>query len=77
MKWIKTSEQLPPKDCYVLGYVKQHKNEDERVFALVKLVEEVELTLLESTNFLGKIANHYFGEINNYASPLSPEGVIT
>ena len=47
MTWIKTSEQLPPKDCYVLGYVKKTIEvdeipcvcENERAFAVVKLAD--------------------------------------
>ena len=49
--WIKTSEQLPPKDCYVLGYVTKSIELgvdvwedifDERYFAILKLTDAEE-----------------------------------
>lgn len=48
MTWIKTSEQLPPKDCYVLGYVIKsiefgfdiwENIPNERYFAILKLTD--------------------------------------
>lgn len=48
MTWIKTSEQLPPKDCYVLAVVKKTVEteemygvcENQRAFAAVKLTDD-------------------------------------
>lgn len=67
MNWIKTSEQLPPKDCYVLAICDDVEFEQEQnMFAIVKLTDNADYP------FSGIVHNYKTKEVHYWSHLPTP-----